>query len=166
MPSKGFKQANVPADVPESGKTEKLTDKRDSKRADGLESGAAVAAESGAKSGEKTGGKKSKQAGKKAGRNSGARDARRDPATGRFMKGYRGGGRPRLPEELKEAFRAAAPEALRVLVQIVNDEDAKHGDRIRAAEVILDRGYGKPVQAVDVDASSIPQVVFVGDVPD
>lgn len=103
---------------------------------------------------------------KSGGKNSGARDARRDPATGRFMKGYKGGGRPRLPEELKEAFRAAAPEALRVLVQIVNDEDAKHGDRIRAAEVILDRGYGKPVQAVDVDASSIPQVVFVGDVPD
>ena len=86
----------------------------------------------------------------------------RDPATGRFIKGNTGGGRAKLPEELKEAFRAAAPQALRVLVQIVNDSDARESDRIRAAEVILDRGYGKPVQAVDVDASSIPQVVFVG----
>lgn len=90
----------------------------------------------------------------------------RDPVTGRFVKGYGGGGRPKLPEELKEAFKAAAPGALRVLVCIVNDEDARHADRIRAAEVILDRGYGKPVQAVDLDAGAIPQVVIVGDVLD
>ena len=46
------------------------------------------------------------------------------------------------------------------------DEDEATKNRIRAAEIILDRGYGKPVQAVDLDASSVPQVVFVGDVPD
>ena len=87
---------------------------------------------------------------------------------GHFKKGVSGnkGGRPKLPEELKEAFRAAAPDALRVLVGIINDEKARHADRIRAAEVVLDRGYGKPVQAVDLDTSSIPQVVIVGDVPD
>lgn len=87
---------------------------------------------------------------------------------GRFKKGVSGnnGGRPKLPEELKEAFKAAAPDALRVLVGIINDETARHSDRIRAAEVVLDRGYGKPVQAVDLDASSIPQVVFLNDVAD
>lgn len=96
----------------------------------------------------------------------GEKESKRDPKTGRFTKGNTTGGRTKMPEEMKQAFRAAAPDALRVLVRIVNDEEAKHGDRIRAAEVILDRGYGKPLQAVDVDASSIPQVVFIGDVPD
>lgn len=84
---------------------------------------------------------------------------------GRFVKGHAfpsSGGRPKLPEELKEAFQRASPRALEVLVKIVNDDEAKDADRIRAAEVIFDRGYGKPRQAVDLDATSIPQVIFVG----
>lgn len=87
-----------------------------------------------------------------------------------FQAGQSGnpGGRPRVPEEVKEAFRAASGDACRVLCEIVNDFSAKDSDRIRAAEVILDRAWGKPVQAVDVDAKNIPQVVFVGgdNVPD
>lgn len=77
----------------------------------------------------------------------------RDPVTGRFVKGYGGGGRKKLPEDLKEAFRACGPDALDVLRRILLDEEAKHSDRIRCAEIILDRGYGKPVQAVDLEGS-------------
>lgn len=80
--------------------------------------------------------------------------AGRDPVTGRFVKGYGGGGRPKMPEELKEAFQFAAPEALEVLKRILLDESAQHRDRIRCAEIILDRGYGKPVQAVDLEHST------------
>lgn len=89
-------------------------------------------------------------------------------AQGRFQKGVSGnrGGRKRLPDDLKDALRAACPEALRVLVSVLEDEKARDADRLRAAEIILDRGYGKPTQAVDLNASDIPQVVFVGDVPD
>lgn len=87
-----------------------------------------------------------------------------------FLPGQSGNpsGRPKIPEEVKEAFRAATGDACRVLCEIVNDFSAKDSDRIRAAEVILDRAWGKPVQAVDVDAKNIPQVVFVGgdNVPD
>ena len=93
-------------------------------------------------------------------------DKRRDPNTGRFLPGNKTGGRPRLPEELKEAFRAACPDALEVLKRILTNEGAKDSDRIRCAEIILDRGYGKPVQAVDLDGNVVPQVVIVGDVPD
>ncbi|MBO7670133.1 MAG: hypothetical protein J6S60_06040 [Oscillospiraceae bacterium] len=71
-----------------------------------------------------------------------------------------------MPEELKEAFRAACPDALEVLKRILTNEGAKDSDRIRCAEIILDRGYGKPVQAVDLDGNVVPQVVIVGDVPD
>ena len=89
---------------------------------------------------------------------------KRDTKTGRFVAGNGTGGRKKMPEELKKAFQAAAPEALAALKEIL--ATGKPSDRIRAAEVILDRGYGKPAQAVDVESSIIPQVVFIGDVPD
>lgn len=94
----------------------------------------------------------------------GGKQAARD-GKGRFAKGVSGnaGGRPKVPEELREAFREACPVALKTLVRVVKDPKAKDADRIRAAEAILDRGYGKPVQAVDVDASAVQQVVFVGE---
>ena len=85
---------------------------------------------------------------------------------GRFVKGNRSGGRPKMPDEMKQAFKDLTPAALAALAKIVNNEEARDADRIRAAEVILDRGWGKPTQAVDMDLSSVPQVVIVGDVPD
>lgn len=87
----------------------------------------------------------------------------RDPATGRFVKGNKSGGRPRLPEELKADFRAAAPRALEVLLDILNDDEAAARDRIRAAEIILDRGYGKPAQAVELstDAQEAAGVILI-----
>lgn len=61
------------------------------------------------------------------------------------------GGRPKTPERVKLAFREHSEEALNVLVSIMNDENLKAGDRIRAAEAILDRAWGKPYQAIQVD---------------
>jgi len=90
----------------------------------------------------------------------------RDATTGRFVKGYKGGGRKELPPEIKEMCRALTPQAIEIAKKIMLDDDAKHSDRLRAVEIILDRGYGKPVQAVDLDAATIPQVVILGDVPD
>ncbi|MBO7668987.1 MAG: hypothetical protein J6S60_00220 [Oscillospiraceae bacterium] len=90
------------------------------------------------------------------GAHSGDRDAK-----GRFAPGNKStGGRKALPEDLKMAFRAACPDALRVLVEIVNKEEAKDSDRIRAAEIILDRGYGKPVQAIRAE-DDVPQIGIV-----
>jgi len=91
----------------------------------------------------------------------------RDPKTGRFVKGGNPhGGRKKLPEDLKQAFRDVCPQALETLRGILENDEARDADRIRAAEIILDRGYGKAVQAVDLDGSAIPQVVIVGDVLD
>lgn len=94
-------------------------------------------------------------------RQSGRKDVERG-RDGRFVKGNSGGGRPAIPDDIKTAFKEASKDACDVLCKIVNDEGAKDSDRIRAAEVILDRGWGKPVQAVDLDAKNIPQVVFTG----
>lgn len=88
--------------------------------------------------------------------------AARDPKTGRFLPGNKTGGRRELPADVKEMLAAATPGAVKTLVAITNDENARHADRIRAAEIILNRVYGLPKQSVDLDAKNIPQVVFVG----
>lgn len=74
-----------------------------------------------------------------------------------FVKGQSGNpsGRPKMPKEVKEAFKAASPEALKTLKKILTDPAAKDSDRIRAAEIILDRAYGKPAQAVDITTDTV-----------
>lgn len=84
------------------------------------------------------------------------------------QKGYCGNpsGRPRIPEEVKEAFREFTLEARNTLVEIMKDKEAKAGDRVRASEVILNRAWGTPEQSVavsgglataNVDTSKLPQ---------
>lgn len=92
------------------------------------------------------------------------RTAKKDIPGVPFPKGKSGnpGGRPKMPVELKEACKAFTPEGIEILISIAQNTKARDGDRIRAIECILDRGYGKPQQSVEVDAKSIPQVVFVG----
>jgi hypothetical protein len=72
---------------------------------------------------------------------------------GYFKKGESGnpGGCPKLPADIREAFKAKAPEALEVLTRCLQSDD----DRIAlmAAQAILDRGYGKPVQSIDANIS-------------
>ena len=69
-----------------------------------------------------------------------------------FQAGQSGnpGGRPKIPEEVREATRAACPEAVQLLVKIMRDEKQKTAYRLDAAKTLLDRGYGKPVQMQDV----------------
>lgn len=81
---------------------------------------------------------------------------------GRFMKGNRSGGRKEIPTDIKEMLRSATPDACRLLVETINDVEAKPELRIKCCEIVLDRVYGKPQQSVDLDAKNIPQVVFVG----
>ena len=69
-----------------------------------------------------------------------------------FEKGNHQGGRPKIPDELKEAFKALAPKALEVLQEIMIQGD-KNADRVKAAEVILDRGWGKPLQQIDANVT-------------
>jgi len=81
-----------------------------------------------------------------------------------FQPGQSGNpsGRPKIPEDVKQAFKEASMDACNTLISIANDKTAKDADRVRAAEAILDRAWGKPTQALDVEAHNIPQIVFVG----
>lgn len=39
--------------------------------------------------------------------------------------------------------------ALATLAEVMGDSDAPHNARVAASNALLDRGYGKPMQAVD-----------------
>ena len=65
--------------------------------------------------------------------------------TGRFIKGYSGnpGGRPKDEYNVIELARSYTTEALETLVELMRDGK---DERVRgtAAQVLLDRGWGKP----------------------
>lgn len=78
--------------------------------------------------------------------------AERD-AKGRFIKGHsvKSPGRKAQPAEFKKACEELTLSALEVLKTIMLDDTQTASARIKAAEIILDRAYGKPYQAVQVD---------------
>jgi hypothetical protein len=81
-----------------------------------------------------------------------------------FPKGCSGnpGGKPKNPKairdrqviaDVKELSRLEGPEAVRQLASIMKDGRAPHAARVSAANSLLDRGYGRPTQSVDVTAN-------------
>jgi hypothetical protein len=68
----------------------------------------------------------------------------------RFQPGTSGnpGGRHKGCAEVAALARQHGPEAVETLVSIMRDESKSPQARIAAASVILDRGYGKPMQAL------------------
>ena len=78
-----------------------------------------------------------------------------------FKPGVSGnpGGRPKTPQTIevrriilgvREAARELTLDALDTLATIMKDPKAPAAARISAAVALLDRGHGKPYQAVDV----------------
>ena len=80
-----------------------------------------------------------------------------------FQPGQSGnpGGMPKGVAELRALARAHTADAIAALVEIVTDAKKPPAARVSAAQVLLDRGYGKPVQPVDGDGEGGPvQVTF------
>ena len=67
-----------------------------------------------------------------------------------FQKGQSGnpGGMPQGMAELKAAARALTPLAMQTLGGIAADPEAPPAARVAASTAILDRGWGKPSQAI------------------
>jgi len=58
------------------------------------------------------------------------------------------GGRPKDTENLRELARARTAEAVETLDAIMKNKRAPASARVSAACALLDRGFGKPVQAL------------------
>ena len=70
-----------------------------------------------------------------------------------FEKGKSGnpGGRPKVSMEVKELARQHGPAAVAKLVEHLEGDDGRLAQT--AAMALLDRGYGKPAQSIDLDAT-------------
>lgn len=81
---------------------------------------------------------------------------------GGFPPGKSGnpGGRPKYPEEFKELAKNHSLDALKVVIDISENPDAKDSDRIKAAELIIDRGFGRPQQSSQIEIEG-PQTIEV-----
>ena len=56
-------------------------------------------------------------------------------------------GRPAMPEGLRARAQAASPRALERIIGLLESDDERIA--LKAAELILDRGYGKPVASIE-----------------
>jgi hypothetical protein len=72
---------------------------------------------------------------------------------GLFKPGVSGNpsGRPKSPAVVKDLLKEATPRAMQVMVELLESEFPKL--RFQAAQEILNRSLGKPVQAVDLKAT-------------
>ena len=66
-----------------------------------------------------------------------------------FKKGQSGnpGGRPKAEGEVRELARQRGPEAFMKLAALMDSDNQTVA--LRACEAVLDRAYGKPVQAIE-----------------
>ena len=67
-----------------------------------------------------------------------------------FQPGQSGnpGGRPKEVGEVRALARQYTGQAIATLAAIMLDDSAKGSERVAAATALLDRGYGKPAQAI------------------
>nr|DAH38446.1 MAG TPA: hypothetical protein [Caudoviricetes sp.] len=82
------------------------------------------------------------------------KDKCRDATTGRFTKGNKTGGRKRIPDDIKKMLREASPDAVKLLIDTMNNKKEATDLRIKCAEKILERVYGKTVQPIDADLNA------------
>jgi hypothetical protein len=59
------------------------------------------------------------------------------------------GGRPKEVGDVRDLAKRYTAEAVETLAKIMRSEDAPPAARTAAATALLDRGYGRPAQAVD-----------------
>jgi hypothetical protein len=79
------------------------------------------------------------------------RTEQKKPTTFKPGKSGNPSGRPKQPQEFKEFVKANVLPAFKVILAVMNDENAKDADRMKAAEIVIDRAYGKATQLIAGD---------------
>lgn len=81
-----------------------------------------------------------------------------------FLPGRSGnpGGRPAGLREVQELARHRTAEAVETLTEVMTDPATPPAARVSAAVALLDRGWGKPVQAIEAEAGG-PVLLLWGD---
>ena len=72
---------------------------------------------------------------------------------GQIVKGSKSlnpGGRDKLPAEVRARLLYVTPEAVQTIIEIMRDKRVSAKVRLTAAQEILNRVYGRPVQAHDL----------------
>jgi hypothetical protein len=62
-------------------------------------------------------------------------------------------GRPKIPQEVRDIAMALTPDPIRTLGEVMNDKNAPHAARVNAADKILDRALGKPMQSIHMETT-------------
>ncbi len=77
------------------------------------------------------------------------------PKATQFKPGQSGnpGGRPAKLKAVEDAARAHTTMAIATLAEICRSKKAPAASRVSAAEALLDRGWGKPKQAIEATMS-------------
>jgi uncharacterized protein DUF5681 len=71
-----------------------------------------------------------------------------------FLPGQSGnpGGRPKgLARRVRELVGDSGESIVQFMVDVLGDDSARTADRLEAAKWLADRGFGKAVQAVEID---------------
>lgn len=95
-----------------------------------------------------------------------AKNGDKNPDNGQFTKGNgaaNGKGRPKKDTLLKDRCKNLTDNAVGLLESIMVDKEARGTDRIRAAEIILAYGHGKPTQRIAGDTELPPVRVWGAD---
>jgi hypothetical protein len=91
-------------------------------------------------------------------------DPKKGPNRGNAGKGRPKGSLNKATADIKAAAQVYTEDALATLAQIMKAGESEAA-RVAAANSILDRGFGKPRQSMDVDATSDMTIEIVTGVP-
>jgi hypothetical protein len=77
-----------------------------------------------------------------------------------FVKGQSGnpGGRPKMDLDVVAIARDATTRAMQVLRDILDSSQSRDCDRIKAAEALLDRGWGSAPQIVQLKGDTLIRI--------